>query len=53
MAWATIETGAGALEAVVFANTYAKIKSSLKKNALISLKGKKEDGYKCTIIDIT
>lgn len=52
MAWITIETGDGAIESVVFANVYAKYKSYIKKDSLVTIKAKKEDDYNCSIISI-
>lgn len=52
MAWATIETGDGAFEAVVFANIYAKYKSLLKKDKVVNIKAKKEDEHNCSILSI-
>lgn len=52
MAWITIETGDGAIEAVVFANVYSKYKSLIKKNALVDVTGKKEDDGNCAIIKV-
>lgn len=52
MAWVTIETGDGALEAVVFANTYSQYKKYIKKDALVTIKGKKEDDFNCSIMHI-
>lgn len=53
MAWITIETGDGTLEAVVFANVYAKYKQYIKKDKLVTIKGKKEDDYNCSIISLS
>ena len=53
MAWVTIETGDGTLEAVVFANIYAKYKQYVKKDSLVTIKGKKEDDYNCSIINFS
>ena len=52
MAWITIETGDGALEGVVFANVFAKYKSFIKKDALVTIKGKKEGDCNCSIVHI-
>lgn len=52
MAWITIETGDGALEGVIFANVFAKYKSLIKKDALVTIKGKKESDYNCSIVHI-
>ena len=52
MAWATIETGDGAVEAVIFANIYAKYKSLLKKDKVVTIKAKKEDNNNCAILSV-
>ena len=52
MAWVTIETGDGAIEGVVFANVYAKCRSLLKKNALVKIKGKKDNDTSCLILEV-
>lgn len=52
MAWITIDTGDGSLDAVIFANVYAKYKQLLKEDALVTIKGKKEDDFNCSIMHI-
>ena len=42
----------GANEGVVFANVYAKCRSLLKKNALVKIKGKKDNDTSCLILEV-
>lgn len=52
MAWITVDTGDGSLEAVIFANIYEKCRQYLKEGALVTIKGKKENNLNCSIMHI-
>ena len=50
MAFLTIETGDGAIDAVMFAKTYEKYKKYVKKDLLIDITGKKDNNENCIIL---
>ncbi len=50
MAFLTIETGDGAIDAVMFAKTYEKYKKYVKKDLLIDITGKKDNDDSCVIL---
>ena len=50
MAFLTIETGDGAIDAVMFAKTYEKYKKYVKKDLLIDITGKKDNDKSCIIL---
>ena len=50
MAFLTIETGDGAIDAVMFAKTYEKYKKYVKKDLLIDIVGKKDNDENCIIL---
>lgn len=50
MAFLTLETGDGAIDAVMFAKTYEKYKKYVKKDLLIDITGKKDNDENCIIL---
>lgn len=50
MAFLTIETGDGAIDAVMFAKTYEKYKKYVKKDLLVDITGKKDNDSNCVIL---